>query len=103
MLVVAHYIQNTQHKFFPIERDTANFMPIMSEIFSFISLIMGVKFAVKGPMSFTFGHTHPGIAGTKSLSVVVVQCLILMRTTKNKGHFSSPLWVLIGVLAKFYE
>ena len=21
----------------------------------------------------------------------------------NKGHFSSPLWVLIGVLAKFYE
>ena len=22
---------------------------------------------------------------------------------KNKGHFSSPLWVLIGVLAKFYK
>ena len=21
----------------------------------------------------------------------------------NKGHFSSPLWVLIGVLAKFHE
>ena len=21
----------------------------------------------------------------------------------NKGHFSSPLWILIGVLAKFYE
>ena len=21
----------------------------------------------------------------------------------NKGHFSSPLWVLIGVLAQFYE
>ena len=21
----------------------------------------------------------------------------------NKGHFSSPLWVLIGVLASFYE
>ena len=21
----------------------------------------------------------------------------------NKGHFSSPLWVIIGVLAKFYE
>ena len=21
----------------------------------------------------------------------------------NKGHFSTPLWVLIGVLAKFYE
>ena len=21
----------------------------------------------------------------------------------NKGHFSIPLWVLIGVLAKFYE
>ena len=21
----------------------------------------------------------------------------------NKGHFSLPLWVLIGVLAKFYE
>ena len=21
----------------------------------------------------------------------------------NKGHFSSPLWVLSGVLAKFYE
>ena len=21
----------------------------------------------------------------------------------NKGHFSSPLWVLIGVLATFYE
>ena len=21
----------------------------------------------------------------------------------NKGHFTSPLWVLIGVLAKFYE
>ena len=21
----------------------------------------------------------------------------------NKGHFSSPLWVLIGVPAKFYE
>ena len=21
----------------------------------------------------------------------------------NKGHFSSPLWVLIGVLAKFYK
>ena len=21
----------------------------------------------------------------------------------NKGHFSSPLWVLIAVLAKFYE
>ena len=21
----------------------------------------------------------------------------------NKGHFSSPLWLLIGVLAKFYE
>ena len=21
----------------------------------------------------------------------------------NKGHFSSPLWVLIGVLAKLYE
>ena len=21
----------------------------------------------------------------------------------NKGHFSSPLWVLIGVLVKFYE
>ena len=21
----------------------------------------------------------------------------------NKGHFLSPLWVLIGVLAKFYE
>ena len=21
----------------------------------------------------------------------------------NKGYFSSPLWVLIGVLAKFYE
>ena len=21
----------------------------------------------------------------------------------NKGHFSSPFWVLIGVLAKFYE
>ena len=21
----------------------------------------------------------------------------------NKGHFSSPLWVLIGVLTKFYE
>ena len=21
----------------------------------------------------------------------------------DKGHFSSPLWVLIGVLAKFYE
>ena len=22
---------------------------------------------------------------------------------KNKGHFSTPLWVLIGVLAKFHE
>ena len=22
---------------------------------------------------------------------------------KNTGHFSTPLWVLIGVLAKFYE
>ena len=21
----------------------------------------------------------------------------------NKGHFSSPLWVLIGVLARFHE
>ena len=21
----------------------------------------------------------------------------------NKGHFSSPLWILIGVLAKFHE
>ena len=21
----------------------------------------------------------------------------------NKGHFSSPLWVLIGILAKFHE
>ena len=21
----------------------------------------------------------------------------------NKGHFSSPLWILISVLAKFYE
>ena len=21
----------------------------------------------------------------------------------NKGHFSSPLWVLIGVIAKFHE
>ena len=21
----------------------------------------------------------------------------------NKGHFSTPLWVLIGVLAQFYE
>ena len=21
----------------------------------------------------------------------------------NKGHFSTPLWVLIGILAKFYE
>ena len=21
----------------------------------------------------------------------------------NKGHFSTPLWVLIGVLTKFYE
>ena len=21
----------------------------------------------------------------------------------NKGHFSTPLWVLIGVLAKFYK
>ena len=21
----------------------------------------------------------------------------------NKGHFSSPLWILFGVLAKFYE
>ena len=21
----------------------------------------------------------------------------------NKGHFSTPLWVLIGVLSKFYE
>ena len=21
----------------------------------------------------------------------------------NKGHFSTPLWVLIGVLVKFYE
>ena len=21
----------------------------------------------------------------------------------NKGHFSSPLWVLLGVLAKFHE
>ena len=21
----------------------------------------------------------------------------------NKGHFSTPLWVLIGVLARFYE
>ena len=21
----------------------------------------------------------------------------------NKGHFSTPLWVLIGVVAKFYE
>ena len=21
----------------------------------------------------------------------------------NKGHFSTPLWALIGVLAKFYE
>ena len=21
----------------------------------------------------------------------------------NKGHFSSPLWILIGLLAKFYE
>ena len=24
-------------------------------------------------------------------------------TNLNKGHFSSPLWVLIGVLAKCYE
>ena len=22
---------------------------------------------------------------------------------RNKGHFSTPLWVLIGFLAKFYE
>ena len=25
------------------------------------------------------------------------------RLFTNKGHFSSPLWVLIDVLAKFYE
>ena len=35
--------------------------------------------------------------------------MLLMQTTKNsclftnKGHFSSPLWVLIGVLAKFHK
>ena len=28
-------------------------------------------------------------------------CPMLLFT--NKGHFSSPSWVLIGVLAQFYE
>ena len=61
-MVVAHYIYCTQHKFLPILSDAANSTPILSEsTHSFHSLE-----AEKGPMSFTFGHTHLGVVETKS-------------------------------------
>ena len=42
--------------------DAENFTPISVKYsHSFHSLEAG-----KGPMSFPFGHTHPGIVGTKS-------------------------------------
>ena len=32
-----------------------------------------------------------------------VQCNFFFFFYTNEGHFSLPLWVLIGVLAKFHE
>ena len=47
--------------------------------------------------------------GYKSVKTALFLSNVLMQTTntavclQTKASFSSPLWVLIGVLAKFYE
>ena len=39
----------------------------------------------------------------KSVKTALLLSNVIDADHQNKGHFSSPLWVLIGVLAKFYE
>ena len=39
----------------------------------------------------------------KSVKTALLLSNVIDADHQNKGHFLTPLWVLIGVLAQFYE
>ena len=48
-------------------------------------------------------YVYKSVKTSLSLSNVVDADYLNSCLFTNKGHFSSPLWILIGVLARFYE